>query len=65
MGVEVAEHGVTFPATDDADLVRIHTDEEKGHCSTGAKGASCDIVWIDASIAGDGQGSSLQEACYH
>ena len=31
MGVEVAEHGVTLPATQDANAICVHSTEEEGH----------------------------------
>ena len=65
MGVEVAEHGIALPSTDDADFIRIHTAKEEGHCATGAKRAGCNVVGINPSMTRDGQGSSTQETRDH
>ena len=54
MGVEVSKHGVASPAAEDTDLIRVNAAEEEGHGTTGAKGPGGDIVWVDASITGDG-----------
>ena len=65
MSMEVAEHGVAFPATDDANLVGIDAAEEQGHGSTGAEGASCNIIWVNPRVARDGEGGSTQETRNH
>ena len=56
MGVEVAEHGVTTPAADDSNFIRIDAGEEEGHGSTSAKGASSYLVGMNTSVPGDCEG---------
>ena len=65
MSMEVAEHGVTFPSTDDANFVRVDTAKEQGHGTAGAEGASCDIIWVDPRVARDREGGSTQEGRNH
>ena len=54
MGIEVAEHGVTLPAAEDPDLVRIDAPKKKGHGTTRAKGPCGDVVGVNASITRNG-----------
>ena len=65
MGMKIAEHGVTTPAPDDADLVRVDAGEEESHSSTCTKRAGSYLVGMDTGMPWDGQGSGAKEARYH
>ena len=65
MSMEVAEHGVAFPSTDDVDFVGIDTAKEQSHGTAGAEGASCNIIWVNPRMARDGEGGSTQERRNH
>ena len=65
MSMEVAEHGVTTPVPDNADLVRVDAGEEESHSSTCTKRAGSYLVGMDTGMPWDGQGSRAKEARYH
>ena len=54
IGIEVLEHGITLPAAEDLDLVRVNAAEEEGHGTTRAKGLGGKVVWVNASITWNG-----------
>ena len=43
LGVQVAKHGIRFPAADQANCVAVDAAAEEGHCTTGTQTASIDI----------------------
>ena len=65
MGVEVAEHGITAPATDDTYFVRVDAGEEECHGTASAKRAGSNLVRVNTGMTGNGQGGSAEETRDH
>jgi len=60
---KVAEHGVRFPATEEADDVGVHVSAEEGHGSPSMKGVGRDVVGGKADGVANG-GSGHMEGCH-
>ena len=65
VGMEVTEHSVAAPATNDTDFIGVDAGEEESHGSTSAKGTGGNLIRMDASMAWDCEGSSAKEAGDH
>ena len=50
MAVEVLKHGVARPSADYANVIRVNTAQQQGHCATRTERTSCDIGRIDTSM---------------
>ena len=59
MAVEVAEHGVTTPSADNADVIGVNTAKQQGHGATRTKGTGCNIGRIDTGMTGNGERGGL------
>ena len=62
VGMEVSEHGVASPTTDDSDDVWILTSEEEGHCAAASEGPGAYVVGIDTGVPWDREGCCPEEA---
>ena len=62
---KVTKHGVTAPATEDTDFIRVNAPEEQGHGTAGRKGPCRDIIRVDSGVTWNGERGSAQETCDH
>ena len=54
--MEVNQHGVTAPSTDQLDGVGVDLAEEEGHGTSGAEGAGGDFLWAESHRVPDAGG---------
>ena len=63
--MEISEHCVAFPTTNDSDVICVNAREEEGHGATGAERACCNVCRIHSSMARDGERRCVEQAGYH
>ena len=63
--MEIAKHGITTPAAEDPDVVRINSAKEKRHGAAGAQRTSGNVSWVNASMASDRESGCMEEASDH
>ena len=65
VAVEISEHRVAFPATNNSNVIGVNAREEEGHGTTGTERACCNVCRIHSSMTGDGERRCAEQAGYH
>ena len=65
MSMEIAEHDISLPATDDTNFLWIGATKKERQCAAGSKRASGNILLINVHMPWYGEGCHAEETCDH